>query len=143
MYLSITSRPQCSSHGQSCLYLYHYPLSPAARNNFEATSQTSYHLMHNCSCTLIFSLKKSQNPNKNCRKGSKCADGFSHHWGSDQAVPGLSFWRVCIHLLLLCDFGLAEAEGTMSLREHSAPVSGRRGGTDEDTTLLSLVFQSF
>lgn len=47
-----------------------------------------------------------------------------------------------VRLLLLCDFGLAEAEGTMSLRELNASASGRRGGTDEDTTLLSLVFRA-
>ena len=47
-----------------------------------------------------------------------------------------------VRLLLLYDFGLAEAEGTMSLRELNASASGRRGGTDEDTMLLSLVFRA-
>lgn len=54
-----------------------------------------------------------------------------------------SFWHDCIPLLLLCDFGLAEAGSTRSLRELHAPASRRRVGTDEDTMLLSLVLQHF
>lgn len=35
--------------------------------------------------------------------------------GSDQGALGLAFWHVCVHLLLLRDFSLADAEGTASL----------------------------
>lgn len=35
--------------------------------------------------------------------------------GSDQAALGLAFWHVCLRLLLLRSFSLADAEGTASL----------------------------
>lgn len=129
MYLSITSTNFSSWPILSLLDP--YLLSPCAQNNYEAVSQTSYHYMCKCSCILIFSLRKSWNPNKNCR-GSKHAalQGLSSHCGSDQAALGLAFWRVCIGLLLLRDFGLAEAEGAVSPRESHSPVSGRRLRSD-------------
>lgn len=35
--------------------------------------------------------------------------------GSDQAALGPAFWHVCLRLLLLRSFSLADAEGTASL----------------------------
>jgi hypothetical protein len=71
MYLSITSTIS-NSWPAFCL-LYHYTLPhPLVLNNYEATSQTACNFMRKYFCVLIFSLKKSQNPSKNCRKGSTC-----------------------------------------------------------------------
>ena len=42
-------------------------------------------------------------------------EGLSIHSGSDQATLHLAFCCVCIRLLLLRDFGLVNAGGTMSL----------------------------
>lgn len=53
---------------------------------------------------------KLQKKKEECRMES-----LSGHSGSDQAALGLAFWHVCIRLLLLRDFSLADAEGTASL----------------------------
>lgn len=94
----------------------HYPylLSPSAQNNFEATSQTSYHFM--CKC-IYFLFKEIMVPKlKLQKKKEECRmESLSGHSGSDQAALGLAFWHVCIRLLLLRDFSLADAEGTASL----------------------------
>lgn len=42
-------------------------------------------------------------------------ESLSGRSGSDQAALSLAFWHVCLCLLLLRSFSLADAEGTASL----------------------------
>lgn len=100
-----------------------------AWNNLKATPQTSYHFMHKCFCVLIFPLKKSGSPNKNCRRGGQCAElkGVSVHGGKDQAALGPTFWRVCWEISVLLRLKARGASETL------LPVWGRRAWSDEDT----------
>lgn len=89
MCLFITSHPQCSTHGQSCLISVTTHFPPLRRIILK---QHPRHYIISCisvSVYLFFSLKKSWSPNKNCRKGNKCAEweGFSSLCGSNWAVP--------------------------------------------------------
>ena len=49
------------------------------------------------------------------KKEEYIMEGLSIHSGSDQATLRLAFCCVCIHLLLLRDFCLVNAGGTVSL----------------------------
>ena len=84
-----------------------------------------------CKC-IYFLFKEIMVPKLKLQKKKKeCRmESLSGHSGSDQAALGLAFWHVCIRLLLLRDFSLADAEGTASLWEPRSPVSGRRARSD-------------